>query len=288
MIEMVIEGRKRDLGGFEVARILPYARRRMVGPFVFLDQMGPARFAPGGGIDVRPHPHIGLATVTWLFEGRIVHRDSTGAHQTIEPGAVNWMVAGRGISHSERTDPTDRAAGWSLHGMQAWVALPEAEEQAEPAFHHVPAAALPVIEGRGFRATLIAGSAYGAESPVPVHSPLFYLDVRLEAGASVELPETYTERAAYVAQGAVISGDQQLASGQMAVFVAGSAARLTATGGPAIVMLLGGEPVGPRQLWWNLVASRPELMERGKADWAAGRIPLPPGDTHEFIPLPEA
>lgn len=288
MIEMVIEGRGRDLGGFGVARILPFARRRMVGPFVFLDHMGPARFPPGGGIDVRPHPHIGLATVTWLFEGRIVHRDSTGAHQAIEPGAVNWMVAGRGISHSERTDPADRAAGWSLHGMQAWVALPDAHEEAEPSFHHVPATALPVIEGQGFRATLIAGAAFGAVSPVPVQSALFYLDVRLESGAGVALPEGYRERAAYVAAGTVICDGQQLGTGQMAVFAAGGTAQLTAVGGPAILMLLGGEPVGPRQLWWNLVASRPELMERAKADWAAGRFPLPPGDNHEFIPLPEA
>lgn len=288
MIEMVIEGRRRDLGGFEVARILPYARRRMVGPFVFLDHMGPAHFPPGGGIDVRPHPHIGLATVTWLFEGRIVHRDSTGAHQPIEPGAVNWMVAGRGISHSERTDPADRAAGWSLHGMQAWVALPAEDEEAEPAFHHVPVADLPVIKGAGLSATLIAGEAFGVRSPVPVQSPLFYVDVRLEAGASVTLPDRYSERAAYVAAGSVVCDGQQLVAGQLAVFAAGDAPRIKAQGGPAIVMLLGGEPVGARQLWWNLVASRPDLMARAKADWAAGRIPLPPGDDREFIPLPEA
>ena len=288
MIEMVIEGRKRDLGGFEVARILPFARRRMVGPFVFLDHMGPARFPPGSGIDVRPHPHIGLATVTWLFEGRIVHRDSTGAHQAIEPGAVNWMVAGRGISHSERTDPSDRAAGWSMHGMQAWVALPDAHEEDAPAFHHLPAADLPVIEAPGVRATLIAGAAFGAASPVPVHSQLFYLDVRLDAGASVALPDGYSERAAYVAAGTVSCEGHRLVAGQMAVLAAGGTAQITALDGPAILMLLGGEPVGPRQLWWNLVASRPELMARGKADWAAGRIPLPPDDSHEFIPLPEA
>lgn len=288
MIEMVIEGRSRDLGGFEVARILPFARRRMVGPFVFLDHMVPARFPPGGGIDVRPHPHIGLATVTWPFEGRIVHRDSTGAHQAIEPGAVNWMVAGRGISHSERTDPADLAAGWSLHGMQAWVALPDAREEDAPAFHHVPAADLPVIEGPGVQGTLIAGVAFGAASPVPVQSPLFYLDVRLDAGASVALPDGYPERAAYVAAGTVTCDGQQLAAGQMAVFAAGGTAQITALDGPAILMLLGGEPVGPRQLWRNLAASRQGLMERAKADWAAGRIPLPAGDNHEYIPLPEA
>ncbi len=288
MIEMVIDGRRHDLGGFHVARILPFARRRMVGPFVFLDHMGPARFAPGGGVDVRPHPHIGLATVTWLFEGRIVHRDSTGAHQAIEPGAVNWMVAGRGISHSERTDPADRAAGWALHGMQAWVALPQTHEETDPAFHHVPAAALPVVDGPGLTAVVIAGEAFGAASPVPVHSPLFYVDVRLAEGAATGLPTGYAERAAYVAAGAVACDGQRLETGQMAVFAPGSAPVLTAVDGSAILMLLGGEPVGPRQLWWNLVASRPDLMERGKADWAAGRIPLPPGDDHEFIPLPEA
>lgn len=288
MIEMVIDARTRDLGGFEVGRVLPFARRQMVGPFIFLDQMGPARFAPGHGIDVRPHPHIGLSTVTYLFEGRIVHRDSLGVRQTITPGALNWMTAGRGIVHSERTDPADRAGGWSMHGMQAWVALPDAAQETDPAFDHYPAAQLPGFEEPGVTGRLIAGTAFGLASPVRTHSPLFYLHVELAEGGATRVPDGHAERAAYVARGQVMVDGTVHAAGRMLVFAPGDAPAIRATDGPATVMLLGGEPVGQRFIWWNLVSSSQERIEQAKADWQAGRMTLPPGDDADFIPLPPA
>jgi redox-sensitive bicupin YhaK (pirin superfamily) len=288
MIEQVIDARTRDLGGFEVGRVLPYARRHMVGPFIFLDQMGPARFAPGHGIDVRPHPHIGLATVTYLFEGRIVHRDSTGVHQSIEPGALNWMTAGRGIVHSERTDPALRETGWAMHGMQAWVALPDHAEESAPAFDHYPATDLPLFDEPGVHGRLIAGRAFGLSNPVKVHSPLFYLHVDLAERAATRVPDGHAERAAYVAAGTVTCAGGRYTAGQMLVFAPGDADAVRAVEGPATVMLLGGDPVGERFIWWNLVSSSKERIEQAKADWQQGRMPLPPGDADEFIPLPDA
>ncbi len=285
MIDLVIPARSKDLGdGFTVGRVLPYAKRRMVGPFIFLDHMGPVTFAPGQGIDVRPHPHVGLATVTYLFSGEIMHRDSLGYTQAIRPGAVNWMTAGRGIVHSERTAPEVRAKGGLVHGLQTWVALPSADEDTAPAFTHYPAETLPRFEQGGARGVVIAGSAFGLTSRVATHSPLFYVDVELDAGARIELPDTYDERAAYIVHGRIESEDLHEA-GNLLVFGSGPAA--IAADGPARVMLLGGSPVGERQIWWNFVASSTQRLEQAKADWKAGRMTLPPDDNGEFIPLPE-
>jgi hypothetical protein len=286
-IEMVIEGRRRDLGGFEVGRVLPWAKRRMVGPFVFFDHMGPVRLAANlpRRVDVRPHPHIGLSTITYLFDGEIVHRDSLGFHQVIRPGEVNWMTAGRGISHSERFE-TMREHGGLLHGIQAWIALPAADEEVAPAFVHHPAADLPIERDGGTTRRVIAGKAFGKSSPVQTHSPLVYVHVELQAGASTGIPDGYSERAAFVAAGTVRVGDESYEAGRMVVFASGSQPRIVAVT-PATLMLLGGEPLGTRHIWWNFVSSRQERIEQAKADWRAGRIPLPVGDDAEFIPLPE-
>lgn len=287
LVSIVIEPRARDVGGFDVRRVLPVARRRSVGPFIFFDHMGPVDFAPGQGIDVRPHPHIGLATVTYLFQGEIFHRDSLGVAQAIRPGAVNWMTAGRGIVHSERTAPGERAKAGRLNGIQSWVALPLSHEETEPAFHHHPADSLPVIEGKAARMCLIAGAAYGQRSPVETPSEMFYLDARLSAGAELILPDEYEERAIYLAEGQVrLSDGSDVAEGTMAVFHPSVEVGLKASG-DARVMLLGGAPLdGPRHLWWNFVASTPERLEQAKADWKNGRFDPVPGDD-EFIPLPE-
>ena len=285
-VALVIEPRARDLGGFSVRRILPVARRRMVGPFVFFDHMGPAAFPAGEGIDVRPHPHIGLATVTYLFEGEILHRDSLGIVQPIRPGAVNWMTAGRGIVHSERSGPEERARDARLHGIQSWVALPRGDEETAPAFHHHPAETLPVVERDGAHMTLIAGTAYGANSPVATFSPTFYLDAVLEAGAAIDLPAEHEERAVYVVEGGVTLAGEDLAAGRMAVLAPGGAPRITAKEASRL-MLLGGAPMdGRRTIWWNFVSSSKDRIEQAKADWTAGRFPEVPGET-EFIPLPE-
>lgn len=286
MLDMVIDQRRRDLGGFEVGRVLPSAQRRMVGPFVFLDHMGPARFPAGipRSMDVRPHPHIGLATVTYLFEGEIMHRDSVGSVQAIRPGEVNWMIAGRGITHSERFERA-RSEGGTLHGMQAWVALPVELEECEPAFFHHALEDLPALEDGGAHGRLVAGEAHGLAAGVKTASPLFYLHWQLPAGARIALPDGYSERAAYVAAGAIEVDGQRIAAGQMAVFAAGAAASLRATE-PAIVMALGGEPLGTRHIDWNFVSSSKERIEQAKADWRAGRMKLPDFDDQEFIPLP--
>jgi redox-sensitive bicupin YhaK (pirin superfamily) len=285
MIAFVLDAHRKDLGGFEVARALPMAQARHVGPFVFLDQMGPAAFGPGQGIDVRPHPHIGLATLTYLFEGAIHHRDSTGVHQPILPGAVNWMTAGRGIVHSERTDPALRASGWRMHGMQAWIALPEEAEEVEPSFAHHPAETIPAFEDGAARLRLIAGEAYGLRSPAQGASPLFYVHATLGPGGRAAVPGGYRERAAYVAEGAVEVAGRAICAGQLVVFAPGESPVLTSEAG-ATVMLLGGESVGERHLWWNFVSSSKARIEQAKADWAAGRMALPEGDDQEFIPLP--
>jgi redox-sensitive bicupin YhaK (pirin superfamily) len=286
MIELVIDQRRRDLGGFEVGRVLPFARRRMVGPFIFLDHMGPAAFEAGFGreVDVRPHPHIGLSTLSYLFEGEMTHRDSTGAVQPIRPGEVNWMTAGRGVTHSERFE-TLRANGGRMNGIQTWIALPGDAEEMEPAFSHYDGGELPAYVEGGLSARLIAGEAFGARSPVTTHSPMFYVHWTLDAGARAQLDADYPERAAYVAQGVVEIDGQTLHEGQMAV-VSGREPAVFAAITPAIVMLLGGEPVGDRFIEWNFVASSQERIEQAKADWRAGQMKLPPSDDKEWIPLP--
>lgn len=286
MIDLVIDQRRRDIGGFEVGRVLPQAGHRMVGPFIFFDHMGPKGFEPGfpRTVDVRPHPHIGLSTVTYLFEGQITHRDSVGVTQEIRPGEVNWMTAGRGITHSERFEDL-RAHGGTMHGIQAWVALPDALEETDPSFAHHDAADLPTYEGGGMWARLIAGKGFGAEAKVKTHSPMFYAHWALEAGAKAQLPAEYPERAAYVASGEVEVDGHTYGTGKMLVFKAGEPVLFTAQT-PAIVMLLGGEPVGPRFIDWNFVSSSKERLEQAKADWRAGRMKLPDADHDEFIPLP--
>jgi redox-sensitive bicupin YhaK (pirin superfamily) len=285
-IRRIIEPRPRDLGGFSVRRILPAGGLQMVGPFIFLDHIGPADFAPGTGIDVRPHPHIGLATVTYLFEGSLDHRDSLGCVQTIEPGAVNWMTAGRGIVHSERTGPGPRACGHRIHGIQSWVALPRDHEEDPPAFHHHPADTLPEFSLGGARLRVIAGSAFGRAAPVGVLTPTLYAELRLEAGGGLVLPDEHAERAVYVADGAVTVDGEPVAEGQMAVIEPGRRPSLESAGG-ARALLVGGEPAdGPRYIWWNFVASSNGRIEQAGRDWQAGRFPQVPGET-EFIPLPQ-
>ncbi len=285
-LETVIVPRPRDIGGFEVRRVLPSAERRSVGPFVFFDQMGPAELAPGAGIDVRPHPHIGLATVTYLFSGSIVHRDSLGSVQAIEPGAVNWMTAGRGIVHSERTDVELRKRRQKLYGLQTWVALPKQHEESEPDFTHYAAALLPVIEGEGKSIRVIAGSSFGKTSPVKTFSALFYADATLQPGASLALDNEHEERAIYLLEGAVEIAGQLFEPGRLLVFSSGDAIAIKATASVRI-LLFGGEPLdGPRYLWWNFVSSSRERIEQAKAEWKAGRFAPVPGDA-EFIPLPE-
>ncbi|MGB3291167.1 MAG: pirin family protein [Burkholderiaceae bacterium] len=288
MLDQIIETRVHDLGGgFKVGRVLPFRERRMVGPFIFFDRMGPHELpAPiPKHTDVRPHPHIGLSTVTYLFEGRMTHRDSLGIQQDILPGALNWMTAGSGISHSERFDAM-RQDGGRLDGIQAWVALPEKNEEDDPAFSHYEAQTLPLFTDTGVSGRLIAGSAYGLSSPAKTHSPLFYLHVELQPGAKLELPGGYAERAAYVALGRVEIDGAQYGPGQMAVFAAGGTPHLTALEATR-VMLLGGDALGPRHIWWNFVSSHKERIEQAKADWSAGRIALPTHDNQEFIPLPQ-
>jgi redox-sensitive bicupin YhaK (pirin superfamily) len=281
----VIDQRRRDLGGFEVGRVLPFTRRHMVGPFIFFDHIGPVTFPPGipKTVDVRPHPHIGLATVTYLFAGEIMHRDSVGVEQAIEPGEVNWMIAGRGITHSERFEKA-RAAGGPVHGIQAWVALPKEHEETEPSFAHYGADALPVHEDAGVHTRLLAGEAFGLTAGVTTHSPLFYAHWQLGSGARVALPAEYSERALYVAAGEIEARGQRYGAGKMLVFDLGEDTTVTATQ-PATVMALGGEPVGERFIEWNFVSSSKARIEQAKADWRAGRMKLPDLDNQEFIPL---
>jgi redox-sensitive bicupin YhaK (pirin superfamily) len=288
MLEMVINAREADLGhGLKVRRVLPYAKRRMVGPWIFVDHAGPVTLAAEDtrAADVRPHPHIGLSTVSYLLSGQVTHRDSLGVHQDIVPGDVNWMTAGRGISHSERFKHPDSFAGGGLELMQLWVALPEQDEETDPAFTHYPAADLPVRDEGGVWMRLIAGEAYGLKSPVRTHSPLFYLHTEWQPGARLALPGGYSEQAAYVARGEVEHGGQTYVPGQLLVFGGDTDAVLTAHT-KATVMIFGGEPLGERHVFWNFVSSRKERIEQAKADWAAGRIPLPPEDHEEWIPLP--
>ncbi len=286
MIELVIDQRRKDLGGFEVGRVLPSAGRRMVGPFVFFDHMGPADFRPGlpRSVDIRPHPHIGLSTITYLFSGEIMHRDSVGSTQPIRAGEVNWMTAGRGITHSERFEK-GRLEGDVLHGIQTWVALPDGEEETAPSFSHHALDDLPVYEDHGVFGRLVVGAAFGATAKVRTYSPMFYTHWALQTGAVAGLPPEYPERAAYVATGEVEVEGRTFGPGRMLVFGPGDTVAFKALR-PSTIMLLGGDPVGPRYLEWNFVSSSRERIEQAKADWRTGRMKLPDADHDEWIPLP--
>jgi len=282
-IERILDERPRDLGGFTVGRVLPAAARRAVGPFVFLDHMGPADASPD--FAVRPHPHINLATVTYLFAGEIMHRDSLGSAQLITPGAINWMTAGTGIVHSERAPAV--ATARDLHGLQLWVGLPKAHEDTAPAFAHTPVAAIPQVEDAGAQIRILAGSAFGATSPVKTLSPMFYVEVRLAAGARMPVPAEHTDRAVYVIEGAVLLGDVRLAAKRMAVFNRGSTPVIVAETDAHLVML-GGEPLdGPRYIWWNFVSSSQERIIEAAHAWRERRFPAIPSDDRELIPAPD-
>ncbi len=287
MTVTLLEPRRRNLGRFEVGRVLPSAARHMVGPFVFFDHLGPVQLERGLSreADVRPHPHIGLATVTYLFEGEIVHRDSTGITQAIRPGEVNWMTAGRGITHSERFEQARREGG-PMHAIQSWVALPREREEVAPAFAHYGAADLPQADEPGLKLRLLAGEAYGLSAPVPTLSPLFYVHAAVAAGTALPWPPAAGESALYVVAGALEAGALAVRTGQMLVINGEDPAPALRAALPSVVMLLGGEPVGPRFLEWNFVSSSRARIEQAKADWRAGRLKLPDADNQEFIPLP--
>jgi len=291
-IETLIIPRARDIGGFEVKRALPAPKRQMVGPFIFFDQAGPAEFLTGQGIDVRPHPHIGLGTVTYLYQGDFHHRDSIGTDQIIRPGALNWMVAGKGVTHSERTSSEGRSGPHSLYGIQTWIALPDEQEDMEPSFEHHAKTDLPAIESDGVKARLILGSAYGETAPATIYSETFYLDVTLIAGARFPLPDDHEDRGLYITQGSVTIAGQDFAAGQMMVFRPGDKITVAAGSQGARLMALGGATLnGPRHVWWNFVASSREKIEAAKEEWRASRwgeglFSLPIDDRDEFIPLP--
>lgn len=289
MPDIIIEARKASIApGMEVRRILPFRRRRMVGPFIFMDHAGPVTVGSENvsGMDVLPHPHIGLSTVSYLFGGQVTHRDSLGVEQVIRPGEVNWMTAGKGIAHSERFEDPAALAGGELEMIQTWVALPEKDEEANPTFENYKPESLPVFSDKGVWMRLIAGNAFGLRNNVKTLSPMFYLHVILEAGAAFGLPEGYSERALYVAKGSVELSGHTYAPGQMLVFNKNDNPLLRSKE-PSTLMLLGGEPLGERFIWWNFVSSRKERIEQAKADWQEGRIILPPNDNQEFIPLPK-
>jgi redox-sensitive bicupin YhaK (pirin superfamily) len=287
-IEAVIVPRAHDIGGFEVRRALPASERQMIGPFIFFDQMGPGEFMAGQGLDVRPHPHIGLSTLTYLFEGEILHRDSLGSAQPIRPGDVNWMTAGNGIAHSERTDQRLRSAVHRLFGIQSWIALPRVNEETAPAFVHYPAAALPVVHEGGLEMRLVAGAGWGLVSPVQVSSPLFYADAQLRPSARVPLPDEHEERGVYIVSGSVEVAGQTFDAGRMLLFRARDQMALSAGVRGARLLFLGGATMdGPRYISWNFVSSSPERIEQAKADWQGDRFAKVPGDENEFIPLPE-
>ncbi|HMB75689.1 MAG TPA: pirin family protein [Kiloniellaceae bacterium] len=276
-----------DMGGFEVRRILPAKGRKAVGPFVFFDHFGPAVLAGDRPLAVRPHPHIGLSTLTWLFEGSVMHRDSLGHAQEIAPGAVNWMTAGAGIVHSERTPARLLGRENPLHGLQVWLALPKAQEETAPSFQHVAADELPMIEGEGLRATLVAGQAWGRKAPVKVFADTLYADIRLAAGATLEVEKDHEERALYLVSGRVAIAGRDYAPGVMLVLDSAATVEVGALEHTHLVLVGGARLDGPRHLWWNLVSSDRARIERAKADWRAGRFPKVPGDEEEFIPLPE-
>lgn len=289
MIDIVIEARKAAIApGMDVRRILPFRLRRMVGPFIFMDHAGPVNIIPQAptNMDVLPHPHIGLSTVSYLFGGQVTHRDSLGVEQIIRPGEVNWMTAGSGISHSERFEDPAALAGGDLEMIQTWVALPQKDEEAAPSFDNYKPESLPVFTETGVWMRLIAGDAYGLKNEVKTHSPLFYLHVVLHKGARFGLPKEHSERGLYIAKGSIEVSGRTYAAGQMIVFTKGVDPLILAKE-DATLMLMGGEPLGERFIWWNFVSSRKERIEQAKADWKEGRIILPPTDNHEFIPLPE-
>ncbi len=286
LIDTIIVPRARDLGGFSVRRALPSAKRQMVGPFIFFDQMGPAEFVIGEGIDVRPHPHIGLATLTYLIDGAIVHRDSLGTEMTIEPGALNLMTAGSGIVHSERTGPQDRVKGARLFGLQTWVALPKNAEEIDPAFHHVGADELPIVEDNGVRVRVIVGDMFGRSAPVPVAHETIYADAELSAGRALPVPASHEERAIYTIAGTIEIAGEAFEPGQLLVLNPGDEVTVRARSDARFV-IVGGDPMdGPRYIWWNFVSSSKERIEQAKEDWRQARFDTVPGET-EFIPLPE-
>ncbi|MEO0881342.1 MAG: pirin family protein [Pseudomonadota bacterium] len=291
LIDALIIPRARDLGGFEVRRALPSPKRQLVGPFIFFDQMGPAEFLRDGGIDVRPHPHIGLATVTYLLQGEFQHRDSLGTNQMIYPGEVNWMIAGKGITHSERTSPETRAGRHSLYGIQTWVALPEKDEDMDPAFEHHGSDALPFIEDTDKSVRLILGTAYGERAPVSTFTEMFYGDAILRPGANLPLPDNHEDRGIYVIEGSVSIAGDEFEAGRMMVFRPGDKITITAGELGARLMLLGGETLnGPRYISWNFVSSSKEKIDAAteewkRADWETGQFTLPPDDNDEYIPL---
>lgn len=289
MLKMVIDARKASLGaGMQVQRILPFRKKRMVGPFIFMDHGGPITLSPQmkTSMDVLPHPHIGLSTVSYLFSGELVHRDSLGVKQVIRPGEVNWMTAGSGISHSERFENPGFLAENALEMIQTWIALPEKDEESNPSFDNYKPEQLPVFSEKGIWMRLIAGEAYGLENKVKTHSPLFYLHVKLQPGTHFGLPQNYSERAVYIAKGSIEIAGHRYRSGQMLVFDQGTDPVIIAKD-QADLMVLGGEPLGERHIWWNFVSSRKERIEQAQEDWKQGRILLPPTDNQEFIPLPE-
>src|SRR3954454_10898073 len=285
-IEMLIIPRAVDLGEMQVRRALPSAKRQMVGPFIFFDQMGPAQFLTDQGIDVRPHPHINLATVTYLFEGQILHRDSLGTEKTIEPGAVNWMRAGRGIVHSERTSPERKLSGQRLFGIQTWMALPDEQEESDPAFVHHGADALPFVDAEGVRARVIAGAAFGARSSLETPSETLYADVQLAPGARRMTEPFYEERALYTISGAIEVAGEAFGPSQLLVLRPGDPILVSTTAHARFMVFGGASMGGPRYIWWNFVSSRPERIEQAKEEWARGRFDTVPGDAEEFIPLP--
>lgn len=284
-LELVIVPRARDLGGFEVRRALPHQKRQMVGPFIFFDHLGPVQFIAGQGMDVRPHPHIGLATVTYLFDGRVMHRDSQGHVQEIAPGAMNLMTAGRGIAHSERTPDAERQAGQHMLGLQSWIALPLAEEETMPSFQHFPADRLPVVEDRGLKARIIAGAAFGAAAPVGQLSDWFYVEVTLDTGATAPLDADHEERAVYVVDGEVDIAGEAFEGPRLLIFRPGDRIGIKARRRSRVMFLGGAALEGPRYIWWNFVSSSRERIEQAKQDWRSGRFAPVPGET-EFIPLP--
>jgi redox-sensitive bicupin YhaK (pirin superfamily) len=289
MIDIVIESRNASIGpGMDVKRILPFRMRRMVGPFIFMDHAGPVEVKPtiGKSMDVLPHPHIGLSTVSYLFGGQVTHRDSLGVQQIVRPGEVNWMTAGKGIAHSERFEDPAALAGGDLEMIQTWVALPEKDEEANPAFDNYKPEQLPIFTDKGVWMRLIAGNAFGLLSNVKTHSPLFYLHVVLDANAKFGLPREHAERGIYIVKGAVEISGSVYSAGQMVVFTKGVDPIILAKQATTL-MLLGGEPLGERFIWWNFVSSRKDRIEQAKADWKEGRIILPPNDNHEFVPLPD-
>jgi len=286
-VELVITARAKDLGGFMVRRVLPFAKHRMVGPWIFFDHMGPATFQPGIGVNVRPHPHINLATVTYLFDGAILHRDSLGSYCVIQPGDINLMVAGRGIVHSEREEEAAMQQVRQLDGLQLWLALPEADEETEPQFTHYAAADIPGFNENGTAVRVMMGAAYGLRSPVKTYADTLYVEARMTFGRDLQVPMGVEERAVYVCSGQLGVEGMTLEPYHMAVLTPGAHVRLRALSDQVHFVIIGGEHLSERHIWWNFVSSRPERIEQAKADWADGRFPKVPGDEVEFIPLPE-